>query len=272
MVSEKTEGNELQAYIPCGGQRMAAVLNAPAGPAARAWVVMLHGFADDKVEKHRMFVKLGRRLAQHGIGSLRFDFLGCGDSDGEFEEQSIQGYVGQALAALDWLRKRPEVGGNALTGLLGYSLGGAIAACTAPQDGNIGALALWAPASNPYWNFINYLGEEPLRRGMHGEWVDTPDGERVGTAFFNELTYIDPAAELRKFEQEVFLIQGTADQAIIPLNALNFQQAFRHPDSKVHYIEGAAHRFDTYAHEQELLAETVEWFSAKLAPCSRIVP
>ncbi|ATW25080.1 alpha/beta hydrolase [Candidatus Formimonas warabiya] len=264
MVLGKKETREEQVSIPCQHQNMAGILHIPGIQDIPAWIVMLHGFADDKVEKHRMFVKLGRRLAAQGFGALRFDFLGCGDSEGDLEDATIAGYIEQALQALDWLRKRPQTGKDTKIGLLGYSLGGAVAACAAPLDGGIDTLALWAPASNLYRNVANYVGEENLRRGLAGAWVDSPDGDRVGPHFFQGLRDVDPVAEIKKYPQETLLIQGTQDQVIFPVDAMRYQQAFRHPESRVHYIQGAGHRFDTYLHEQELLDETVCWFAAKL--------
>src|SRR2546426_5960176 len=49
-------------------------------------VVLFHGFTGDRMESHWLFVKCSRALALAGIASLRFDFYGSGESEGEFSE------------------------------------------------------------------------------------------------------------------------------------------------------------------------------------------
>ena len=54
-------------------------------------VVLFHGFTGDRMESHWLFVKCSRALARAGIASLRFDFYGSGESEGEFSEVTLQG-------------------------------------------------------------------------------------------------------------------------------------------------------------------------------------
>src|SRR5690625_321666 len=68
----------------------------------RPGVVMLHGFTGNKVGPHRMFVKMAERLSELGIVTLRFDFRGSGDSEGNFEDASFRGEVDDALRACDY--------------------------------------------------------------------------------------------------------------------------------------------------------------------------
>src|SRR6516165_8124503 len=104
-------------------------------PVEVAWrpapcVVFFHGFTGDRMESHWIFVKCSRALAFHGIASLRFDFYGSGESDGQFDEVTLQGEVSDAEAAVEFFRKQKGVDGRRL-GLCGLSLGGAVAACVA---------------------------------------------------------------------------------------------------------------------------------------------
>ena len=42
------------------------------------FVILFHGFQDDRNEINFVHTELSRRLCQAGIGSVRFDFLGSG--------------------------------------------------------------------------------------------------------------------------------------------------------------------------------------------------
>ena len=47
-----------------------------------------------------MFVKCSRALAQVGVASLRFDFYGSGESDGEFRQMTLRGEIADGRALL----------------------------------------------------------------------------------------------------------------------------------------------------------------------------
>ena len=48
-------------------------------------------------------MSFSRLLARQGIASARFDFLGSGESDGEFQDMTLSGEIADAGAILDWL-------------------------------------------------------------------------------------------------------------------------------------------------------------------------
>ena len=53
-------------------------------------IVFCHPFAEEKLIVHRVMVNLARRLTKEGIYCLRFDYMGHGDSDGNFEDSTIE--------------------------------------------------------------------------------------------------------------------------------------------------------------------------------------
>lgn len=249
--------------IPYQGQNMIGMLHVPENIKLGAWIIMIHGFADNKVEHHRMFVKFARRMAKRGIGILRIDLIGSGDSEGDFEDMTVSGEISQTLFVIDWLRGQPELNASKV-GLLGYSLGGLVSTYAAVRAKGIHTLALWAPISEGLLNMVNYFGLEKVYSGLAGNTVCAPDGDAINGEFFKEIGRFDSAKELEKFEQPVLLVQGTKDQAALPVNAQRFEKAFRNPLSKVHYIDGAGHRFDTIEQEKELLSVTEEWMAKQL--------
>lgn len=259
---------EKPVIVPYKGQNMIGMLHIPERTEYNAWVIMVHGIGDTKVENHRMFVKIARRLAKQGIGSLRIDLLGYGDSEGDFEDITISGEIEQTIACIDWLRQ--EDISAAKIGLLGYSLGGCVTSCAAVRDNKIETLVLWAPVSDPYWNMLNYMGESEFINGLQGQVICTPDGDALKGEFFKELNEINPIAELKNYNQPTLLIQGTEDEAIIPINARRYEEAFKNPLSKVHYIQGASHRFDRLVHEKELLDLTEKWLIEHLGTTKTI--
>jgi uncharacterized protein len=94
------------------------------GPAADPppGVVFFHGFTGDRMESHWLFVKFSRALALAGVASLRFDFFGSGESEGEFQQATLESEIADAEDAVDFMRREGDIGSNRL-GLLGLSLG-----------------------------------------------------------------------------------------------------------------------------------------------------
>ena len=114
-------------------------------------ILICPGFAGNKCGKLRMFVTLGKKLAQLGIAVFRFDYRGAGDSEGDFSEMTIDGEVSDTLKCLDFLQNEAQIDASRI-GILGRSLGGAIAVLTARRSQKIKSLALLAPVfkSDPW--------------------------------------------------------------------------------------------------------------------------
>lgn len=65
--------------------------------------------------------RISAALVKHGIGVLRFDFTGLGNSDGDFANTNFSSNIDDLLAAVDFMRS--EYAAPRL--LIGHSLGGA---------------------------------------------------------------------------------------------------------------------------------------------------
>jgi exosortase A-associated hydrolase 2 len=114
------------------------------GAAPRRAVVYLHPFAEEMNKARRMAALQARRLAAEGFAVLQVDFLGCGDSSGEFVDARWERWKRDVHAAIGWLRERFAV---PLT-LWGLRLGAALAAeITEDVDTGIDHLLLWQPVT-----------------------------------------------------------------------------------------------------------------------------
>jgi len=234
-------------WIPSGGKRMAGVLHLPAGRGRAPAVLMLHGFTGHKVETHRLFVRTARQLAASGLIVLRFDFRGSGDSEGEFEEMTIRGEVEDALNALAFLREQRRVD-TARVGLVGFSLGGCVAALSLPRAGEIKALVLWAPVSNPMrWMPPTGVPDRPVNIG----------GNRVGVNFYKELPELKPLEAVRGYKGAVLIAHGTADAAVSMQEGRAYESAFGQARLvQFHTIPNADHIFSEPESEQRLIQQT----------------
>lgn len=132
------------------GISLAATLTVPDGPGPWPAAILVHGQGpldrDMSFENLKPFRTLAEHLATSGIGSLRYDKRGVGESGGDFTAATRKELGGDVVAALDFLEQREEVLANQI-GLIGQSEGGVIASMIASIcDGVAYAVLLAGPA------------------------------------------------------------------------------------------------------------------------------
>lgn len=130
--------------IPNGrGEQLAARLDLPEEGEPGAFALVSHCFTCGKDLK--AFYYLGKTLAAAGLGALRVDFTGLGESEGDFGETDLSSNVSDLLAAAEHLEEHyraPRL-------LVGHSLGGAAALLAAARLPSVSAVAVIATPSDP---------------------------------------------------------------------------------------------------------------------------
>jgi len=121
------------------GLRLVGILHLPDSrrPGARlAAFLVLHGFGSNKDAGGGTAV--ARMLAGLGYAALRFDFRGCGESDGERGRVICKEQVRDTRNALSFLATREEIDSKRI-GVVGQSFGAAVAVYAAGVDRRIAA-------------------------------------------------------------------------------------------------------------------------------------
>ena len=253
--------NERQVSFENEGQKLYGFLHLPVGEGPHPAIVLLHGFGGNHIEPHALFPKAGRALAAAGIGTLRFDFRGSGNSEGAFRDVSITGEVSDARRALAFLAEQPGVDAERI-GVAGLSLGGMIAACTAGVEPRVRAVALWAAVANLGELFQASATMERMQDVIVQGYADV-GGLEVGQALIQEAMSADPVAALGGFEGPVLVVHGTAD-ATVPAEHAHRYKAALGERAELELIEGADHVFSSLAWEGRLIERTREWLRGRL--------
>ena len=103
------------------GYSLSARIDVPVGRPPAAWAVFAHCFTCSK--NLPAIRNISRALTGHGLGVLRFDFTGLGDSEGDFADTNFSSNVSDLHDACAWLSEQHQ----APTMLIGHSLGAFIA-------------------------------------------------------------------------------------------------------------------------------------------------
>lgn len=246
------------------GQKILGVVHRPDGPPGALYpgVVICHGFTGQKIEPHRLFVKLAEELASQGCLALRFDFRGSGDSEGEFHQVTFDDEVSDAQRAIDYLVAAEPVDPERL-GIVGLSLGGAVAACASGRDPRLKTTVLWAAVADP-----TLLGTD---RWKESPWMPEHDawdlgGLLVGRRFIESVAQSRPAAEIQNARGPVLILHGDQDPVVPLEHAHRYQQALSAAGKphELQVIAGADHTFNRYSWERQVIEATARWLTKHL--------
>ena len=188
----------------------------------RVGLLVCHAFSEERQMTYRSLYLFSQELARDGVPSLRFDYGGTGDSEGELADVTLDTMVNDTVCAAAEARRR--LGVDKLV-LLGIRLGAVVAAAAAGRIPGIEALVLWNPIGQGKPYLRDLLRKEkiirmgsPVRqderfslRPGHVEF----DGESLSPEMQDQLRALDlPTADLPtipclitglatdKFEQE----------------------------------------------------------------------
>ncbi len=122
-----------------------------------------------------------RALAEQGIATLRFDFTGLGESEGDFGRGGFSSSVADIVAAVHWMQS--TIGMPAL--LVGHSLGGTAAIAAAARLDGIRAVCTLGAPRRPTMCFVTR--SDQVRRGWADPGRPGRPGVRIAPAFIEEL-------------------------------------------------------------------------------------
>jgi exosortase A-associated hydrolase 2 len=117
-------------------------LHLPSSETVKPAILYCHPFADEMNLSHRVTVETARLLTENGHPVLRFHMSGCGDSEGELDEVTIDDWEQDIAKAVEWLKDTLKTN---LYGLWGLRLGGGLALLHEMKFRTASFLILWQP-------------------------------------------------------------------------------------------------------------------------------
>ena len=129
------------------GIRLAGTLTVPGGQGPFPAVILVTGSGaqnrDEEILGHKPFLVIADYLARRGIAALRYDDRGVGGSGGSFSAATTFDFTDDAIAALSFLRDRPEIDPKRI-GIVGHSEGGIVAAIAASRNSSLSFIVMLA--------------------------------------------------------------------------------------------------------------------------------
>src|SRR3989339_120881 len=222
------------------------------------FVAMYHGFTGDKMEEAFKFVECSRILAKAGIGSVRFDFGGSGESDGLFENMTLLSEIDEARAIYTYMSKL-SCADPANLFIMGHSLGGFISSIIAPDAPRLKGAVLWAPAIREGIEYIGNLWKTKPRDKNNS--IDL-DGLRLGRGYYDSrITFLklygNPFRKAAEFAGQVLIIHGAKDETVPVTTGKELKKWYGRPTALLKIIKGADHGFSRLQWKEALIETTV---------------
>ncbi|MEL6923304.1 MAG: alpha/beta fold hydrolase [Bacteroidota bacterium] len=132
---------------PAAGNTLAATLSLPDQAGPHPVVILISGSGpqnrDEELLGHKPFLVIADHLTRQGIGVLRFDDRGVGQSTGNFQAATSADFATDVMAGVNYLKTRKDIQHDQI-GLVGHSEGGLIAPMVASQSDDVAFIVLLA--------------------------------------------------------------------------------------------------------------------------------
>ena len=235
------------------GRKLTGVLETGQGP-VRAWAVFAHCFTCDKTSLAA--TRVSRALAEHGVGVLRFDFTGLGESEGEFGK-GLSGDVQDVVCAA----RAMEATGRTPRLLIGHSFGGAAVLAAAGALDVVRAVAvIGAPFDAEH--VLTHVGEalDGVAPGRRAPVSIAGRDFELGADFVEDIRSHNQQARIADLKRALLVLHSPVDDIVSIDNASGIFQTARHPKSFVS-LDHADHLLTRKADADYAAAVIAAWAS-----------
>jgi alpha-beta hydrolase superfamily lysophospholipase len=221
-------------FASTSGPRLAGLIDQREGP-VRGWGVFSHGFTLSKDSPAAS--RICKQLASEGVGMLRFDNLGLGDSEGDWGDGSFSHKVADTVQAARFMNES----GRTVQLLVGHSFGGATVIAAAHHLQSVRAVASIGAPYEPGHVEHNYdaLVERILTDG-EASFLIGGKALTLRRHFIEDVRAVDLHERIRTLHRALLVMHSPTDDTVGIENASEIFRAARHPRSFVS-LEGADH-------------------------------
>lgn len=208
-------------------------------PEKEPWplVVLCHGLLSYK--NSSKYIEIGRVFAEAGIATIRFDFRGCGESQGAAAASTLSGRwrdLQQVTAHTSGL-----LGFNGRLALLGSSLGGYLALLEASRNSLIRCVSVWSTPSHL----------RDLERRLLAAGSGSP-------LFLEDLRRQELLSHIGTVER-VLILHGEEDELVASFHGEAIFAAVKEPKS-IHIFPHTDHRFSQVESRRRAISLSLDWF------------
>ena len=245
VVAAKAETTKLT--IDGSKGKLAAVIQKPQTAQGEKipMVILMHGFGgskDGRGGQKGMLEIIADKLEAQGIASIRFDFNGHGESEGEFWQHTVPNEIEDALKVYEYVRDLRYV---STVSVLGHSQGGVVSSMVAGKLGaEIKAAVLMAPAAVLRDDAIrgNTMGATYDPLNLQGDYVEMFGGrQKLGTEYIRTAFNLPIYETAANFKGALCVIHGTGDKVVPYTYGVRYTEQSN--NAELYILHGEDHGF-----------------------------
>lgn len=214
-------------------------------------VILAHGLGVSKVD-YGMFDQITISLNDEGYIVYRFDFSGCGESEGDYSETSLTKLKDELKFIIDFVSREEQVDKGKI-GLLGMSFGTAVILAL-KQD--MKAVVLLGSIAHPR-EIISKLFNTYRPEGISERKRSNEETFKIKSQFWQDCDSYDLLSNVSKITCPIMFIHGTKDDAVPISESMQLYENANEP-KEFRAIKDAGH--DYLRHREEMLKAVVGWF------------
>jgi uncharacterized protein len=213
-------------FVNKRGERLAGIIHD--SKEKKRGILVCHGFMSSKDDK----VDLSEQLSEN-FTVLRFDLSGHGDSEGELKDITLTRLLDDMDSAILFLKTK----GIQNIGIIGHSLGGALAILTANK-----AKAIFSIAGPTDFKM----------RTLNEYGLDNFDQDAKNHDFYKVI---------KETKTPILFLHGSTDD-VVPVWHSEKGMRFANRESKLEIIDGMGHTYSNPEHYEKIVSLAKEWFSS----------
>lgn len=227
-------------------------------------VIICHGFGSDC--NRPLLRAIANDVVEQGMIAVRFDFNGCGQSDGIFQNMTVPSEIGDLKHVISWAEQQPWAENISL---VGHSQGGVVVSMTAGElgAGKIKCEVLMAAAA--------VLRDDAIRGNTQGvvydpynlttDYVETAprmDGQtlKIGKAYIETAMNLPIYETAGNYTGPVLIVHGTHDRIVPYTYSMRYHEKLE--NSELHLVSDENHTFSNTYRESALLV--ADWLHSQL--------
>ena len=215
-------------------------------------IIFLHGLMDDRNGINYMSIQHAKYLTAAGYIVYRFDFRGCGESEGSFFDLTFTRQIEDASLIYDSIYKEDFVDKDRIF-LRAHSMGGAVAIKIAELK-NPRGLILYAPGSNYSIENSSLIRSLDYLAKSKEAFEKDLGGLKLSVKIAEDSKKYDFIKMARAYEGAVLLVRGGDDPVISKESMESLEKNFKF--CKYIEIPNIGHNFTSYEKRIDLFSLT----------------
>lgn len=207
-------------FFPAGDHFLSGRIFSPSPESANGkGFIFFYPFAGERIRVHRLFYCFAVSLMQQGYTIFQYDYRGCGESSGTWRENTMESYLHDSAAAVDYFINRIKL---EQIGLMGLGFGALLASLLAEKDDRVKFQILWEPVIDmkkylyealrvnlatqvSAYREVKYSRKDLIAHIKSGEAVNV-DGYEISDPFFSEAEKVNLLKNEKTFSGKLYLL------------------------------------------------------------------